>query len=126
MTNNVIQFPKKPRIDRVNEEIEMRHLEAMNDNDDAVAMAHYMFELMQTGLNQQDWTSKLYDMDFEDRDRPEAHDMFVIINCIASMFLRKLGYNHALQPDLDILYEKLGQMQLNNDIFGDDEYDDFD
>jgi hypothetical protein len=58
------------------------------------------------------------DLDFNDIKSDEYKDMFVILNLLVSMFLRKSDINHILQKDLNNVYYKLLSIDFasKNDI----------
>ena len=126
--DNVIQFPLKPRVQRMQADIEEKYYEAMVDQDNAVQMAHYVFDLMTVGIAEQDWVPEYRDMEFKNPDAYESKDIFVILNLISSMLLRYKGYSHMMQYDLDELYYKLCDASQGEHLYFDDEdeYDDFD
>lgn len=126
--DNVIQFPITPRVQRMQADIEEKYYEAMVDQDNAVQMAHYVFDLMTVGIAEQDWVPEYRDMEFKNPDAYEAKDVFVILNLISSMLLRYKGYSHMMQYDLDELYDKLCDASQGEHLHFDDEeeYDDFD
>ena len=44
--NNVIQFPLRPRVRRLQEQVEEKYMNKMMDQDDAVNMAQYLFDII--------------------------------------------------------------------------------
>jgi len=120
--SNVIQFPIKPRITRMQNDIEEEYYQQMIDQENCVEMSQYLFKIIQSALLEQDWVAEFKSIDFNDSEKYEAQDMFVILNMIASMLLRFRGYNHMLQKDMDKLTEKLVLAQEAAGFDYDDEY----
>jgi hypothetical protein len=105
--DNVIQFPIKPRVQHVLDKVEDLYFEEINDRDQAIDMAHYIFDIMAAGFSQQDWIPGYEGLDFKNTENMESHDMLVILNCISAMLLRYKGYKHMLHEDMDYIRSKL-------------------
>ena len=44
--NNVIQFPLRPRVQRMQAQVEEKYMQEMIDQDDAINMSHYLYDLI--------------------------------------------------------------------------------
>lgn len=105
--DNVIQFPIKPRVQHVLDRVEELYFEELTDRDNAVDMAHYIFDIMDAGFKQQDWVPGYEGLDFKNVDTYESQDMLVVLNIISAMLLRYKGYKHMLHEDMDYIRSKL-------------------
>lgn len=120
--NNVIQFPLRPRVRRLQEQVEEKYMNKMMDQDDAVNMAQYLFDIIKVGLQHQDWVPDYQNLDMNDGEKHESQDMFVILNLLSAMLLRYKGYAHMLQADMDKLAIKLRIAQDAEGFDYDDDY----
>ena len=109
--NNVIQFPLRPRVQRMQAQVEEKYMQEMIDQDDAINMSHYLYDLIKVGLQQQDWVPDYQRIDMNNTENYESQDMFVILNLLSAMLLRYKGYGHILQLDMDKLAVKLREAQ---------------
>tara|TARA_R110000782_G_scaffold101082_1_gene187704 strand:- start:57 stop:410 length:354 start_codon:yes stop_codon:yes gene_type:complete len=114
MKNNIIQFPIERRKQQLsNEEIEAEEY--------FIGVAENSEELAQTALGiiedllEDLELDEFQGIDFRNLEYMEAKDAFVVVNLIASMFMRYGGISHFLQPDLEVLFDKLMEEQEQND-----------
>jgi len=110
--SNVIPFP-----DRMSRNISDNVMQEMNLHEEAADMATFCIDIIQKAIRKQSH-SELSTIDFNDIQTPEHKDMFVILNLLSSMFLRKGGIDHLLQSDLDHVYAKLVTIDyaVKNDV----------
>ncbi len=116
MKDNVIQFP----MDRVKSKlISEEQLEFedyyMDMAEESTELAQHVLLLIEEILKDLDLPN-FRGIDFRTREFAESRDMMVVVNMIASMLMRFGGIHHFLQPELEILYDKLLEMQDLNDF----------
>ena len=124
--DNVIQFP-----DKMSGKISARDMEEIHE--EAADLATFCIDIIQKEIRKDQ--STLSTIDFNDIETPEHRDVFVILNLLASMFLRKSGVHHLLHIELDNMYAKLVTLDyaiknninlqdLINEVWEDDDWDD--
>ena len=99
--NNVILFPNK-----MAENIAEKVMENIDIQEECAELGRFCVDIIQKTLRN-DPRTLMSDLDFNDIKSDEYKDMFVILNLIVSMFLRKSNIDHLLQRDLNDLYMKL-------------------
>jgi hypothetical protein len=110
--NNVIKFPN-----RMAETIGERVLESMDKQEECAHLGRLCVDIITKTIRNEP-TELMSDLDFNDIKSDEYKDMFVILNLLVSMFLRKSDINHILQKDLNNVYYKLLSIDFasKNDI----------
>ncbi len=101
--SNIIQFPT---IKRRKEILEDREFEISNNSDDAINIAQYLIDIMQTALDDLDVEYEI-DLDMMDPDDINHKDFKVILNLLVAMFYRRADMPHLLHDDLDSIHEKI-------------------
>ena len=75
----------------------------------SIDLGRYALDLIETGLEE-------YGVDFDYGSNPELKgDMFVVLNLIVSSLLRDQGLKHVLQEDLDILKDRIMELEKYQD-----------
>lgn len=75
----------------------------------SIDLGRYALDLIETGLEE-------YGVDFDYSSNPDLKgDMFVILNLIISSLLRDQGLQHVLQEDLDMLKDRIMEMEKHQD-----------
>ena len=108
--DNIIPFP----VERRKKEIELEeYFIKSNHYDECVDLARYCIDLLQTGMNEQDFIKTPFE--FDPTKDPQHHvDIFVILNLLVASFLRNANIRHILQDDLDELLEKIQMLESEN------------
>jgi len=109
--SNIIQFP-----DRIGDRMSDKFIEEMNDQEDCAELGRFCVDILQKTLRAHEH-SPLSDLNFTDTKSEEYKDMFVILNLLVAMFLRKYKISHLLQEDLDDIYDHLEALDLANKAF---------
>ena len=99
-------------------ELRQAQLQQEEEDDDILAsdlfeqsidLGRYALDLIETGLEE-------YGVNFDYKDNPDLKgDMFVVLNLIVSSLLRDQGIKHVLQEDLDILKDRIMELQKYED-----------
>lgn len=75
----------------------------------SIDLGRYALDLIETGLEE-------YGLDFDYSSNPDLKgDMFVILNLLVSSLLRDQGLKHVLQEDLDILKDRIMELEKYQD-----------
>ena len=75
----------------------------------SIDLGRYALDLIETGLEE-------YGVDFDYGTNPDLKgDMFVVLNLIVSSLLRDQGLKHVLQEDLDMLKDRIMEMERYQD-----------
>jgi len=75
----------------------------------SIDLGRYALDLIETGLEE-------YGVNFDYKENPDLKgDMFVVLNLIVSSLLRDQGIKHVLQEDLDILKDRIMELQKYED-----------
>lgn len=75
----------------------------------SIDLGRYALDLIETGLEE-------YGVDFDYGTNPDLKgDMFVVLNLIVSSLLRDQGLKHVLQEDLDMLKDRIMEMEKYQD-----------
>ena len=109
--NNVINFPVERRMAEIDKEAAREEFYINSNNyDDCVALARYCIDLLNVGLQEQDF------INFDPtKDPKQFKDMFVMLNLLVASFLRSADMKHILQDDLDELLEKIQYLENKDD-----------
>lgn len=121
--NNILQFPNI-KADIIAEDI----MEKINVQEECADLGRFCVDIIQKTLRASD-ISEYTNMDFNDIESKEYKDMFVILNLLVSMFLRKADHDHLLQDDLNNIYNKLFAIDIaakHQFNFDDDDFEDED
>lgn len=121
--SNILQFP----IERTHDAIGEKIIEEMHIHEECADLGRFCVEVLQKTLRRSD-ISEFANMNFNDIDSLEYRDMFVILNLLVSMFLRKAKIDHLLQEDLTNIYNKLYAIDIaakHHFDFDEEEDDDF-
>ena len=112
--NNIIEFPLERRMAEVNrQDAQEEYYAKSNQYDECVELARYCVDLIQVGMNEQDFI----DHNFDPEDNEQLTDMFVILNLLVASLLRTANIKHILQDDLDDLLDKIQYLEsTDNDI----------
>jgi hypothetical protein len=102
-------------------------MQELNIHEECIDLARFCIDLIEQGL--QDFYGEDALIDLRDRNSDEYKDMFVILNLLVSMFMRKSELSHILQEDLTEVYMKLKIIEKSSatdneidfDFDGDDE-----
>ena len=108
--SNIIQFPLKKRMKDISSE---EFYKKSNQYDDCVELAKYCIDLLQTGLNEQDFIDPGFDFNPATNSQQHA-DMFVVLNLLVASFLRNVDIRHILQDDLDELLAKIQFLEADD------------
>ncbi len=104
----------------LNNFVELRKAQLMQEEQDediiaqdlfeqSIDLGRYALDLIETGLEE-------YGVDFDYTSNPDLKgDMFVILNLIVSSLLRDQGLKHVLQEDLDILKDRIMELEKYQD-----------
>lgn len=104
----------------LNNFVELRKAQLMQEEQDediiaqdlfeqSIDLGRYALDLIETGLEE-------YGVDFDYTSNPDLKgDMFVILNLIVSSLLRDQGLKHVLQEDLDILKDRILELEKYQD-----------
>ena len=113
--DNIIPFPVERRKQDIEKE-EARELYFIKANhyDECVDLARYCIDLLQTGMEEQDFIEKPFEFDPK-KDPQQFTDMFVVLNLLVASFLRSANIKHILQDDLDELLEKIHYLEKEDD-----------
>lgn len=75
----------------------------------SIDLGRYALDLIETGLEE-------YGVDFDYGTNPDLKgDMFVILNLIVSSLLRDQGIKHVLQEDLNMLKDRIMELEKYQD-----------
>ena len=75
----------------------------------SIDLGRYALDLIETGLEE-------YGVDFDYHSNPDLKgDMFVILNLIVSSLLRDQGLKHVLHEDLDMLKDRILELEKYQD-----------
>lgn len=109
--DNVINFPVERRMAEIDKEAAREEFYINSNNyDECVALARYCIDLLQTGLQEQDF------IEFDPTKDPQQYtDMFVMLNLLVASFLRTANIKHILQEDLDELLTKIQILERPDD-----------
>jgi len=103
--NNFIELRKAQL---VQEELDDDYI-AQDLFEQSIDLGRYALDLIETGLEE-------YGVDFDYGSNPELKgDMFVVLNLIVSSLLRDQGLKHVLQEDLDILKDRIMELEKYQD-----------
>lgn len=109
--DNIINFPVERRMAEIDKEAAREEFYINSNNyDDCVALARYCIDLLNVGLQEQDF------IDFDPTKDPQQYtDMFVMLNLLVASFLRSANIKHILQEDLDELLTKIQILEKPDD-----------
>ena len=109
--DNVIDFPVERRMAEINKEAAQEEFYLNSNNyDECVELARYCVDLLQTGIQEQDF------IEFDPtKDPRQFTDMFIILNLLVASFLRSADIKHILQEDLDELLTKIQILERTDD-----------
>ena len=104
----------------INTFVELRQAQLQQEEEDedilasdlfeqSIDLGRYALDLIETGLEE-------YGVNFDYKENPDLKgDMFVVLNLIVSSLLRDQGIKHVLQEDLDILKDRIMELQKYED-----------
>ena len=104
----------------INTFVELRQAQLLQEEEDddilasdlfeqSIDLGRYALDLIETGLEE-------YGVNFDYKENPDLKgDMFVVLNLIVSSLLRDQGIKHVLQEDLDILKDRIMELQKYED-----------
>jgi hypothetical protein len=109
--DNIINFPVERRMAEIDKEAAREEFYLNSNNyDDCVELARYCVDLLQTGIQEQDF------IEFDPTKDPQQFtDMFIILNLLVASFLRSADIKHILQEDLDELLTKIQILERTDD-----------
>ena len=104
----------------INTFVELRQAQLQQEEEDedilasdlfeqSIDLGRYALDLIETGLEE-------YGVNFDYKENPDLKgDMFVVLNLIVSSLLRDQGLKHVLQEDLDILKDRIMELEKYQD-----------
>tara|TARA_Y100000592_G_C5413146_1_gene289200 strand:- start:809 stop:1144 length:336 start_codon:yes stop_codon:yes gene_type:complete len=104
----------------INTFVELRQAQLQQEEEDedilasdlfeqSIDLGRYALDLIETGLEE-------YGVNFDYKENPDLKgDMFVVLNLIVSSLLRDQGIKHVLQEDLDVLKDRIMELQKYED-----------
>ena len=104
----------------INTFVELRQAQLQQEEEDedilasdlfeqSIDLGRYALDLIETGLEE-------YGVNFDYKENPDLKgDMFVVLNLIVSSLLRDQCIKHVLQEDLDILKDRIMDLQKYED-----------
>ena len=122
--DNVIKFPMGRIKNPVDRPVSERIMQELSIHEECIDLGRFSVDLIEKGL--EEYYGKDAIMDLRDKSSDEYKDMFVILNLLVSMFMRKAGLHHILQEDLTDVYMKLKFIEKSNPRTSDNDEIDFD
>jgi len=112
MSNKIINTFVERRANQIaieNLENDEEYIIAEDLFEQSIDLGRYALDLIETGLEE-------YGVDFDYKTNPELKgDMFVILNLIVSSLLRDQGMKHVLHEDLDMLKDRIMELDKYQD-----------